>query len=90
MPWCIDFTVDEGGSAEPTRDKNIIGMYTAEGGPTPPLLCDPRLGRLPSRSGGCEPVEQATENIMGRTKKNGPDGVLYSSKLSRLFGGIMR
>ena len=21
MPWCTDFTVDEGGRAEPTRDK---------------------------------------------------------------------
>ena len=35
-----DFTVDEGGSAEPTRDKNIIGMYRRRGS-NPPLLCDP-------------------------------------------------
>ena len=40
MPWCIDFTVDEGGSAEPTRDKNITGMYRRRGS-NPPLLCDP-------------------------------------------------
>ena len=26
----------------------------------------PRLGRLASRSGGCGPVGQATETIMGR------------------------
>ena len=36
----FDFTVDEGGSAEPTRDKNIIGMYR-RGGSSPALLCDP-------------------------------------------------
>ena len=36
MPWCIDFTVDEDESAEPTRDENIIGMYRRT-----PLLCDP-------------------------------------------------
>ena len=39
--WCIDFTVDEGGSAEPTRDKkHLIGMYRRKGS-NPPLLCDP-------------------------------------------------
>ena len=37
----FDFTVDEeGGSAEPARDKNIIGMYRSRG-TNPPLLCDP-------------------------------------------------
>ena len=30
------FTVDEGGSAEPTRDKNIIGMYRRRGSSPPP------------------------------------------------------
>ena len=30
----------EGGSAEPTRDKNFIGMYRRRGS-NPPLLCDP-------------------------------------------------
>ena len=34
VPWCIDLTVDEGGSAEPTRDKNIIGMYRRRGAPS--------------------------------------------------------
>ena len=28
--------VDEGGSAEPTRDENIIGMYAQEGVQPPP------------------------------------------------------
>ena len=65
MPWCIDLTVDEGGSAEPTRDKNIIGMYRRRGSWTP-LLCEPGLA---SRSGGRGPVEQTTETIMGREKK---------------------
>ena len=32
---------DEGGSAEPTRDKNSIGMYRRRGSNSPPLLCDP-------------------------------------------------
>ena len=32
--------IDEGGSAEPTHDKNIIGMYRRRGS-NPPLLCDP-------------------------------------------------
>ena len=36
----IDFTVDGGGSAEPTRVKNIIGMYRRRGSNSP-LLCDP-------------------------------------------------
>ena len=35
-----DFTVDEGGSAEPTRYKNITGMHRRRG-VQPPLLCDP-------------------------------------------------
>ena len=39
--YIIDFTVDEGGSAEPARDKNIIGMYHRRRGSNPPLLCDP-------------------------------------------------
>ena len=39
-PGYIDFTVDEGGSAEPTRDKNILGIYRRRGS-NPPLLCDP-------------------------------------------------
>ena len=39
-PWCINFTVDEGGSDEPTRDKNIIGMYRRRRS-RPPRLCDP-------------------------------------------------
>ena len=38
MPWCIDFTVDEGGSAEPTRDENIIGMYRRRGSNPPPPM----------------------------------------------------
>ena len=36
----LQITADEGGSAEPTRDKNIIGMYRRRGS-NPPLLCDP-------------------------------------------------
>ena len=40
MPWCVDFTVDECGRAEPTRDKNVIGMYRRRGF-SPPLLYDP-------------------------------------------------
>ena len=37
-----DFTVDEGGSAEPTRDKNIIHRHVPQEGVQPaPLLCDP-------------------------------------------------
>ena len=38
--YAYDFTVDEGGSAEPTRDKNIMGMYRRRGS-SPSLLCDP-------------------------------------------------
>ena len=34
------FTVDEGGSAEPTRNKKIIGMHRKRGSSLP-LLCDP-------------------------------------------------
>ena len=33
--FLMDFKTDEGGSAEPTRDKNMIGMYRRRG-PTPP------------------------------------------------------
>ena len=40
MPRCVDFTVDEAGSAEPTRDKNIIGTYRRRGS-SPPVLFDP-------------------------------------------------
>ena len=35
--FLMDFKTNEGGSAEPTRDKNMIGMYRR----TPPLLCGP-------------------------------------------------
>ena len=35
-----DFTVDEGGSAEPTRDKNITGMYRRRGS-SPPSYVTP-------------------------------------------------
>ena len=41
MPWCIDFTVDEGGSAEPTRDKNISGMYRRRVSNPPPSYVTP-------------------------------------------------
>ena len=37
MPRCIDFPVDEGERAEPTRDKNITGMYRRRGSSPPPL-----------------------------------------------------
>ena len=56
-------TYIRGGSAEPTRDKNIIGMYRW----TPPSYVTP-VGRLASR-GGCGPVGQTTETVMGRIIK---------------------
>ena len=58
---CIDLTVDEGGSAEPTRDKNIIGITV--GGA---LLRDPGWVFYLGRSGGCGPVGQTGETIMRR------------------------
>ena len=39
--WCINFTVDEGGSAEPTRDKKNHRHVPQEGIQPPSLLCDP-------------------------------------------------
>ena len=93
MALCIDFTVDESGSAEPTRDKNIICRHVPQEGVQPP----PRLGRLANRSRGCGPVGQAIETVMGRkTKKictrfpcvNSVDvGSIFQSSAFRGLGG---
>ena len=38
MPWCIDFTVDEGGSAERTRDEKDHSHVPQEGVQPPPPM----------------------------------------------------
>ena len=49
-------------------------------GSTPPSVVTPRLGRLAGRSGGCGPVGQTTETILGRKKKK-----KYQLVLAELF-----
>ena len=69
MPWCIDFTDDEGGSAETTRDKNIIGMYRRRGSNSP-LLCDPGwVVYLVVLEDGGQWRRRQKKPIMGRRKR---------------------
>ena len=62
-------------------------MYRRRGSNPPPPM-RPRLGRLAGRSGGCGPVEQATETIMGRKNKCACDRLLGEDKQGTTISSV--